>query len=107
MSDADWNEGGWMRTIGMFLPGDAPEIRDRTGKPVQDDDFLLLVNSHSEKVEFRIPEDLDPARWNVEVDSSRGGFVQNKPPLCPGAEGKIALADRSLVLLRRERTGVG
>ncbi len=28
MEPKDWEDGGWMRTLGMFLNGTAPEIRD-------------------------------------------------------------------------------
>ncbi|HEX2101486.1 MAG TPA: glycogen debranching protein GlgX, partial [Candidatus Synoicihabitans sp.] len=50
MRRKDWEEAGWMRTLGMFLDGAAAEIRDAKGEPVQDDDFLLLLNGHWEPV---------------------------------------------------------
>ena len=31
MGAKDWENGGWMRTLGMFLNGTASEIRDSTG----------------------------------------------------------------------------
>jgi len=101
MTEADWNEGGWMRTVAMFLPGDAPEIRDRTGQPIQDDDFLLLMNSHHENVPFRVPEDLDPAQWTVEFDTA--GDKQPGREEKAGADGKVDLHARSFMLLRRPR----
>jgi len=101
MTEADWNEGGWMRTVAMFPPGDAPEIRDRTGQPIQDDDFLLLMNSHHENVPFRVPEDLDPAQWTVEFDTA--GDKQPGREEKAGADGKVDLHARSFMLLRRPR----
>ncbi len=71
MKDEDWNEGGWMRTIGMFLAGNAPEIRNREGQQVTDDDFLLLLNSHHESVAFRMPESLNPSEWSVEFPTGK------------------------------------
>ena len=47
-------KGGWMRTLGMFLNGAAPEIRDNAGECAEDADFLLLLNAHHEPVPFRI-----------------------------------------------------
>jgi glycogen operon protein len=60
-----------MRTIGMFLTGTASEIRDKEGKPVEDHDFLLLLNAHHEAVAFRVPEDLDPSLWSVVFDTNQ------------------------------------
>ena len=55
MKTEDWEGGGWMRTLGMFLPGDALEIRDGEDRRVCDDDFLFLLNAHHEPVDFRLP----------------------------------------------------
>ena len=35
-----------MRTLGMFLNGRSPEIRDSTGQCTEDTDFLLLLNAY-------------------------------------------------------------
>ena len=53
MGRKDWENGGWMRTLGMFLNGAAPEIRDAPGQCAEDTDFLLLLNAHHEPV--RVP----------------------------------------------------
>ena len=50
MARKDWENGGWMRTLGMFLNGTAPEIRDSAGQCAEDSDFLLLLNAHHEPV---------------------------------------------------------
>ena len=71
MGDQDWHEGGWMRTIGMFLSGDAAEIRDAAGVRVTDDDFLVLLNSHHEPVDFTLPEDVREQVWTVAFDTAR------------------------------------
>jgi len=99
MTESDWTEGGWTRTIGMYLPGDAPEIRDRNGQQVRDDDFLLLLNSYHEKVPFRIPEDLNPSLWSVVLDTSMPE-IQDKGER-PGPDGKIDVPGRTFMLLRR------
>ncbi len=76
MSEQDWKEGGWMRTIGMFLFGEAPEIRDGAGVRVTDDNFLILLNSHHEAVDFRLPEELGQAEWSVVFDTARPEFPE-------------------------------
>ena len=47
MEPTDWEDGGWMRTLGMFLNGEAPEIRDSNGRCAVDWDFLLLLNART------------------------------------------------------------
>jgi isoamylase len=101
MTEKDWMESGWIRTIAMFLPGTAPEIRDSSGQPVEDHDFLVLLNSFHELVPFRIPEDLNPPAWSVAIDTGQPDLSPDK--LHPGADGKIALPGRTLLLLRRRR----
>ncbi len=100
MAEADWEDGGWMRTIGMMLFGDAPEIRDAQGRRVQDDDFLVLLNAHHEPVRFRLPEDVKALKWVVAFDTAR-------PNLAPGKERLRAtsfkLTPRSFVVLRHAK----
>lgn len=100
MKESDWGEGGWMRTIGMFLPGDAPEIRDVDGKRVEDDDFFILLNSHHEAVDFVLPVDLRKKRWEVRLDTTRPESV-TQPAAVEGERVKIE--GRSLVLLGADR----
>jgi hypothetical protein len=71
MEAKDWEDGGWMRTLGMFINGLAPEIRDSEGRCVQDADFLLLLNAHHEPVSFRISHELHPSKWLVAFDTAR------------------------------------
>ncbi len=100
MSDSDWDNGGWMRTLGMMLPGNAPEIRNTLGRPVRDNDYLILLNAHHEPVDFRVPKDVRRKRWFVAFDT-------NRPDLETGKEritgGKARLAGRSLVVLGHAR----
>ncbi len=100
MSDADWLDGGWMRTIGLLLFGDAPEIRSRTGRRARDDDFLLLLNAHHEAVTFTLPKETRRKRWSVTLDTAR-------PELAPDSElvqrGKMRIEGRSTVVLRHRK----
>ena len=101
MEGKDWEDGGWMRTLGMFMNGTAPEIRDAKGQCAEDADFLLLLNAHHEPVAFRISHELYHAGWRIAFDTAR-------PTLEIGKESVkrnrlVNLAARSLVLLSHER----
>jgi isoamylase len=102
MKERDWADGGWMRTLGMFINGMSPEIRNFAGDCVEDNDFLLLLNAHHESVSFRISHELHHSGWKVAFDTAR-------PALPIEAEEVkrsrlVALAARSFVVLSYERT---
>jgi len=96
MGEQDWNEGGWMRTIGMFLSGDAAEIRDASGVRVTDDDFLVLLNSHHEAVDFKLPEEARGKTWSVAFDTARPDLSENSETV---QEDNFKLEGRSLAVL--------
>ncbi len=100
MGDQDWEEGGWMRTLGMLLIGTAPEIRDAEGTPVEDHDFLLLLNSHHEVVDFHLPIEMQGPPWEISFDTTQ-------PKLGPGLEKvqgeSFSIEPRSFIVLRRKQ----
>jgi len=101
MEPQDWEDGGWMRTLGMFLRGDVPEIRDGAGKHVEDGDFLLLLNAHHEPVDFRVPAGLPPETWKIAFDTARPELPGGSKSVRRGR--MITLAGRSFVVLKHER----
>jgi glycogen operon protein len=100
MEAVDWEEGGWMRVIGMLLKGDAPEIRDAQGRHTDDDDFLLLLNTHSEAVEFKLPEVIAGGEWKVAIDSSRPELTDAEERV---QHGSLQTTAHSFTVLVRER----
>ncbi|BET66568.1 glycogen debranching protein GlgX [Opitutales bacterium ASA1] len=98
MKRSDWEQGGWMRTLGMFLHGDAPEIRNGGGETVRDDTFLMLLNSHHEPVEFRTPKRVRSGKWIVVLDTARPDLEDGKEEIGKGQP--VKMESRSLVLLR-------
>ncbi|MBA4136193.1 MAG: glycogen debranching enzyme GlgX [Opitutus sp.] len=100
MGEADWDNGGWMRTIGMYLAGRATLIRDREGRQVTDHDFFLLLNAHAEPVEFALAEEFLERAWRVCFDTARPELPEEGEPL---AAPKLTLAGRSFVVLGHER----
>ena len=101
MGARDWDEGGWMRTIGMFLNGRAPEIRNDAGVSVQDKDFLLLLNAHHEPVAFRISYELYHAGWRVAFDTARPFLPLERETV--KRNRVVDMAPRSFVVLSHER----
>jgi isoamylase len=102
MRKKDWEEAGWMRTLGMFLDGRAPEIRDSKGEPVKDDDFLLMLNGHWEPVDFHLPRKLRTGPWYIAFDTNRPHLMPDVETVTPKAP--VRLAGRSLVVVRHART---
>ncbi len=101
MQAKDWEDGGWMRTLGMFLNGSAPEIRDSAGRCAEDADFLLLLNAHHEPVSFRISHELYHSGWRVAFDTARPTLAADQEPV--KRSRSVNLTARSFVLLSHER----
>jgi isoamylase len=101
MEGKDWEDGGWMRTLGMFMNGMAPEIRDAHGQICDDWDFLLLFNAHHEPVAFRISHELYHAGWKLAFDTARPTLEIGKETV--KRNRLVQLAGRSMVLLSHER----
>jgi glycogen operon protein len=102
MNDSEWAQDS-VRSLGVYLAGDALEDTDRRGQAVQDDSFLLLLNAHHEDIQFTLPEMRPRSAWQVLVDTT---FQQGL-----AIDGRFAagthyeLHKRSLALLQ-EVTGV-
>jgi isoamylase len=94
----DWENGGWMRTLGMYMDGNAPEIRDPEGLEVSDNNYLVLLNAHHEAVDFKIPKSLSKSKWKVELNTAQ-------PTTTGGQEiarRSIKIEGRSLIVLFSE-----
>jgi glycogen operon protein len=101
MEAKDWEDGGWMRTLGMFMNGTASEIRDAHGQCCDDWDFLLLLNAHHEPVAFRISHELHHGGWKLAFDTARPALEIDKESV--KRNRLVQLAGRSMVLLSHER----
>jgi isoamylase len=89
-----------LRTLGMFLGGDAVRHRGQRGERIMDDSFLLILHAGHESTEFRLPGPPWGETYELVVDTA----VDNPPPDRPAAyyeaDKAIRLAGRSAVLLR-------
>jgi glycogen operon protein len=82
MTQTEW-EQDFARCLGMYLSGAALHAVSRHGRPIFDDDFLVLFNAHHEDVEFRMPE-LGGEAWQTLIDTTHpSGSVEPKV-LAPG-----------------------
>jgi glycogen operon protein len=99
MQDNQWEES-WIRSLGLYLNGSAPEIRDDHGVHHPDDDFIIAFNAHSEEIPFNLPAGLG-GQWKVVFDTS----LDNPMPEDAGkiVEFPYTLAPSSLTLLRHAR----
>ncbi len=95
MGDEDWDTGR-VRSVGMFLNGEAITDRDRRGQRIRDDSLLLLFNADSEAVDWQLPGQW--GQWWEPVietaDSQREGEVL-------AAAAPIPVAGRCVVVLLR------
>jgi isoamylase len=69
MTSEDWGTD-YARSLGVFLNGGAITEPGRRGEAVLDDDFLLLLNAHTEQVTFVLPGFRLGAVWELMIDTS-------------------------------------
>ncbi len=116
MSSDEWQHSN-ARCLAVYLSGNGLHDVDACGRPLVDDDFLMLFNAHHEPVSFVMP-DLDGPPWrrvfdtSSVADDSRGiefdAFAEpvDAPPAGTdvpswGAGEAYALHGRALALLVR------
>jgi isoamylase len=96
LTDEEWQHS-FARCLGLFLSGEGLDERDRQGRPVTDNSFLLLLNAHSDAIPFRLPTIGSGSEWLLQVDTHRDRFPGRDERLSAGTE--FALQARSLALL--------
>jgi glycogen operon protein len=84
----------------MCLIGRALEEQDERGRPVVDDDVLVLLNAHHEEIPFSLPSLGGAGGWQGVIDTQfDSGFapeVQHQPgELYPLQGRSVALLIRS------------
>ena len=99
MTGTDWERSD-AHSVAAFLNGDAIAEPDPYGRPVVDDSFLLLLNSHWEPMSFHLPDTAYGERWTVHIDTA-------VEPDCDPVEAehkagaRVTVRARGLVLLSR------
>jgi isoamylase len=102
MSDADW-QAGFAKSVGVFLNGSAIPTPDERGERVTDDSFYIMLNSHHERLDFRLPPAEWGARWTQVLDThlSVDEMSEERLGLELNAGDVVPVEAWSLVLLRR------
>jgi glycogen operon protein len=93
MTEADWYDGN-LRTIGMFLAGDALRATDASGNALTDSSFLLALNATPETRQVVVPDASWAPAYEVVLDTSNSMVTEVE------AGATVPLAPRCLVLLR-------
>jgi len=99
MAPEDW-DSGFGRSIGVFLNGGGIRGKDMRGEPITDVHFLILLNAHTEAVEFTLPEDEYASAWEIVVDTAGAG-VSTDPRLA----GDTVTAQAVSALILRQSSG--
>ncbi|MYR46499.1 glycogen debranching protein GlgX [Streptomyces sp. SID5910] len=102
MTDDDWQRSD-AHAVAVFLNGDAIAEPDPCGRPVVDDSFLLLLNSHWEPARFRLPDASYGERWATLIDTADPEGVPDEAECKAGTA--LTVEPRSLVLLSRPSRG--
>ena len=130
MTAGDWQSPG-RRSIAVYVDGTVAPDLDAHGRPMLDDDVLLLVNGSPRPVTFTIPDVGKRCSWHAEVDSfdlpaetawgqpagasdttgaagmvSTGTSARPADPASPiGASDHLTVRQRSFVLLLAPQPG--
>ena len=97
MTPDDWRDPN-ARCIALYLDGaDDPDIAE-DGTPLDDDDFLLLVNGWWEPLEFVVPSTRADQAWEPVVDTYEPSAVAATKRYA-GGDG-ITVGPRSIVVLQ-------
>jgi glycogen operon protein len=97
MTEGDWRWPG-ARTVAVHLDGAAAPDLDQRGRPLLDDDLLILVNAWWEPVAFSLPDVGHPADWQVELDT-----YDPQRTTAATAGDPVTVGPRSLTVLRSPR----
>jgi len=100
MSDAEWGQS-FVRCLGMCLAGRALEEQDERGRPMTDDDFLVLINAHHEAIPFTLPRLDGSTGWQTLIDTQYESGFAPEARFEPGKQ--YPLEGRAVALLAQFR----
>ena len=97
MDGTDWSDPN-ARALAIYLDGSDDPDRAEDGTPLLDDDFLVLVNSWWEPLNFALPPTRPDAEWHAEIDS----YDPAAPARAAGhkAGDHVTVGPRSVAVLR-------
>ena len=99
MNQEDWaNES--TRCLTIFLDGDDDPDTGVDGRPLIDDDFLLLANSWMAPVEFVLPTVGGHLSWVTEIDTGHPADTGHPGDKAIAVGDRVLIPDFSLLVLR-------
>jgi len=99
MHEEDW-DSGFGRSIAVFLNGDGIRGKDVRGEAISDVHFLILLNAHTESVEFTLPADEYASAWEIVVDTAGAGVSTD-----PREAGSTVTAQAVSAMVLRQSSG--
>src|SRR4029078_4240759 len=99
MTDAEW-DAHWVKSIAVRLDGSALDEVDEDGHTIVDDDLLLILNAHTDSVQFTLPPSPHNTEWEMLIDT-RCTTAQETRHMAAGAT--LDVIGKSLVLLCAKR----
>jgi isoamylase len=97
MDSADWADVN-ARTVAIYLDGCDDPDWDEDGTLLVDDDFLVLVNSWWEPLNFVLPDARPGARWHCAIDTYELDDAATAPDRRAGEQ--VTVGPRSIMVLR-------
>jgi glycogen operon protein len=98
MDGGDWADPN-ARAIAIYLDGSDDPDRADDGTFLVDDDFMILVNSWWEPLDFVLPATRPQARWRAEIDTYDPASPKGPAAADRRAGDRITVGPRSLVVL--------
>ncbi len=95
MNNEEWTHD-FARCLGVYLGGESMQERDSRGHPIRDENFLLLFNSHHEKILFSLPVLCEGGEWQSILDTHHADGLEVDGSFPDGTT--YPLAARSLAL---------
>ncbi len=97
MSDDDWDTAH-IKSVSVFLNGEAIREPDDRGEHIVDDSFFILFNAHYEPIDFSLPDIGVSDEWTLEIDTATAGAPEADARTVRTGE-KFPVAARSVVVL--------
>lgn len=100
MGDEEWNTA-FVKSLSVYLNGERFDT-DPRGQPIEDEDFLVIVNASDTDIPFVVPEQLG-GQWEVVLDTDLPTEKADSPV---EAGQEVAAIARSMVVLMKVRESV-
>jgi isoamylase len=99
MGQEDWANNS-TRCLCIFLDGSDDPDTGADGHPLIDDNFLVLVNSWKEPIEFVLPTVGEGSCWVSEIDTGKPTLPMGSGGPAIEGGGRVLIGDFSLAVLR-------